>query len=87
MLSRVNLCSVMRNVKVFGADVEVFRPERWLEVAEDKVKEMERDMDLVFSYGRYVCLGRQISLIEQGKVIVEVSAPLRNAKKHLLLGD
>lgn len=50
----------------------MFRPERWLEVDEGRRREMDNDLELVFSAGKYQCLGRNIALVELNKVFVEV---------------
>jgi len=66
---------LFRNVSIWGKDVDVFRPERWLvEVeGEEKVRKQEAALDLVFGYGRWQCLGRNVALMELNKVFVEVS--------------
>ena len=33
---------------------------------------MERNNDLIFGYGRFVCLGKSVALIELNKVLVEL---------------
>jgi cytochrome P450 len=58
---------------VFGKDVEVFRPERWLEADPDSKREMEKTLDLVFGYGRWGCLGKSVAQVEMDKVYFEVS--------------
>ncbi|KAL2852325.1 cytochrome P450 [Aspergillus pseudodeflectus] len=64
---------VHRNPKVYGADADVFRPERWLEVEdEEKLLAMNRTQELVFGSGRYACLGKQVALIEVSKAIAEI---------------
>jgi cytochrome P450 len=68
---------VHRNPKVYGADADVFRPERWMEVEdEDKLLAMTRTQELVFGSGRYACLGKQVALIEVSKAIAEVGISL-----------
>ncbi|RSM20322.1 hypothetical protein CDV31_000817 [Fusarium ambrosium] len=49
-----------------------FRPERWIESSPEKIKEMESALDLIFSYGRWQCLGRPIALMELNKIYVEL---------------
>ncbi|KAJ9603325.1 hypothetical protein H2200_012103 [Cladophialophora chaetospira] len=56
-----------RRKEVFGADVEVYRPERWLE-DEEKTKRMKQAM-FTFSFGKYNCLGKNISRMEMYKFI------------------
>jgi cytochrome P450 len=63
----------MRDPVDFGAVAEIFRPERRLEVADQKRKEMEYAWELVWGYGKYKCLGHNIAIMEMGKVIFEAS--------------
>lgn len=68
------------NKTVYGEDAEVFRPERWLldeSIPEEKEKlsRMYKVNDMVFGYGRWLCLGRVVALIELHKTIFEL---LRN---------
>jgi cytochrome P450 len=58
---------------VFGADADVFRPERWIEAGGDERAEMRRVAELAFGYGRWGCAGKMIALLELNKVFVEVS--------------
>jgi cytochrome P450 len=58
--------------KIFGGDADHFRPERWIEATPDKFAEMSSTVDLVFHYGKYQCLGRNVALMEFNKVFVEV---------------
>lgn len=62
---------IQRN-KIYGDDVEVFRPERWLDAHAEKVQEMQKVLDLIFGYGRWGCLGKSIAYIELNKIFVEV---------------
>jgi cytochrome P450 len=63
---------VLRNREVFGEDANMFRPERWLGVDEERLVEMQRVEDLVFGSGRYGCLGKPVALLELGKALAEV---------------
>ncbi|KAF2687216.1 cytochrome P450 monooxygenase-like protein [Lentithecium fluviatile CBS 122367] len=68
------------NTSVYGSDAEVFRPERWLlneNIPEEKERlaRMMRVNDLVFGYGRWVCLGKGVAMIEIHKALFEL---LRN---------
>lgn len=58
---------------MYGADADVFRPERWLEAKGEKLDSMKRSQELVFGYGKYGCLGKTIAFLELNKVFVEVS--------------
>lgn len=64
---------VCMNKKIWGADVETFRPERFLEGTVEELKEREAVADTAFGYGRWRCLGRNIALMEMNKAVVEVS--------------
>ncbi|KAI0468317.1 cytochrome P450 [Xylaria cf. heliscus] len=67
-----------RNRSVYGedADVEVFRPERWLEEKDEKKMEaMKQEHSLMFGHGPWLCLGKGIALRQLGVVIFEL---LRN---------
>lgn len=65
---------VQHSKDVYGADAEVFRPERWLEVKdEEQLRSMISTWELVFKYGKWQCLGRTVALMELNKVFVEVS--------------
>tara|TARA_R110002003_G_scaffold44_7_gene3249 strand:+ start:7336 stop:7680 length:345 start_codon:yes stop_codon:yes gene_type:complete len=65
------------NRTVYGEDAEVFRPERWF-VDENTVEgkelyaKMIKTNDMIFGYGRWVCLGKNIAMIEIHKCILEL---------------
>ena len=67
----IGIWAMMRN-EVFGAHPEVFRPERWLEADQGKVKKMQALLDLVFGHGKTSCMGKSIAMIELNKVFFEV---------------
>lgn len=64
-----------RNKEVWGEDADVFRPERWLEGTKEEMKAKEAAVDLVFGHGRWLCLGKNVALVELNKVIFEVTDP------------
>jgi cytochrome P450 len=64
---------IYRNKTIWGQDADIFRPERWLEVSPEKLKEMESTLEIVFSYGKYQCLGKNLAMMELNKIFVEVS--------------
>lgn len=66
-----NTWSVSRNA-IFGADPDVFRPERWLE-KDANVTKMEQNLDLLFGYGRWGCLGKPVAYLQMNKLYVQVS--------------
>jgi len=63
---------LMRNTKVWGEDASLFRPERWLEGDAEEIQKKESNLDLVFGYGKYQCLGKNIARMELNKIFVEV---------------
>lgn len=65
------------NRAVYGEDAEVFRPERWfvdvgIPEEEERLARMTKTNDMIFGYGRWVCLGRNIALLEIHKCIFEL---------------
>jgi cytochrome P450 len=62
----------LTRLPVFGADVDMFRPERWLEAKPEAQREMEKTLELIFGYGRWVCLGKNVAYLEMDKVYFEV---------------
>ena len=74
--TKVGVCmlGVMRDKNIWGEDADEFKPERWIGVGEEKLKEMESTLNLVFSNGRWQCLGREIAVMELNKIFVEVGA-------------
>ncbi|SMR42047.1 unnamed protein product [Zymoseptoria tritici ST99CH_3D1] len=57
-----------RRPEVFGADVNAFRPERWLEAKPDQLREMKASM-FQFGAGARTCIGKNISLLEMYKLV------------------
>lgn len=72
--TKIGYCAwgIFRRADVWGDDAHEFRPERWLGVPPDKLQQMEGTLELVFGYGRWQCLGRNVALLELNKVFVEV---------------
>ncbi|PVH96823.1 cytochrome P450-like protein [Periconia macrospinosa] len=69
-----------RRKEVFGDDVETYRPERWLEDSQ-KTERMKASM-FTFSYGKYNCLGQNISRLEIYKLVPSVMRALQLQLKH-----
>lgn len=63
-----NAWVIHRRPEVFGANVDTFRPERWLEASPEKLKEMKGSM-LQFGAGARTCIGKNISLLEIYKLV------------------
>ncbi|KAH7077999.1 cytochrome P450 monooxygenase-like protein [Paraphoma chrysanthemicola] len=65
------------NTAVYGEDANIFRPERWLmEQDTPERKELYAKMvkvnDMIFGSGRWVCLGKNVAMIEIHKCIFEL---------------
>lgn len=59
---------VQHDRSCYGADADIFRPERWLDADADQRLAMERGM-LAFGSGKRLCMGRHIADLEMKKVI------------------
>lgn len=55
--------------KVFGADANVWRPERWLE-DEEHAKYLD-SMLCTFGYGSRTCIGKNVALVEVNKYVAQ----------------
>ena len=72
--TKIGYCAwgVFRDKKIWGEDSDVFYPERWLEGSSEKIQAQESTLELIFGYGRWQCLGKNVATIELNKVFVEV---------------
>ncbi|KAK3389819.1 cytochrome P450 [Podospora didyma] len=68
----VDFFSMGRRADIYGEDTDVFRPERFLDSPPEKRAVMEKTIDLVFGYGRYMCSGKNLAWLEMNKVFVEL---------------
>lgn len=64
--------AIHRSKKIFGADADLFRPERWLNASAENFATMANTVDLVFHYGKWQCLGKPVAYMELNKIFVEV---------------
>ncbi|KAG8160751.1 hypothetical protein KVR01_009015 [Diaporthe batatas] len=67
-----NYVSMLNNPEVFGDDSDLFRPERFLECDKERRSYMLKTVDLAFGYGRWLCLGKPLAVIELNKIFVEL---------------
>ena len=74
-----NSLALTRNANIFGKDVHLFRPERFIQGEEEggcdaeTAKARVRAIDVLFGGGRWTCSGKQIAMFELNKTIFEVS--------------
>lgn len=59
---------IHRREEIFGADVDSYRPERWLEASDEQLKTMNGTM-FQFGAGSRTCIGKNISLMEIYKLV------------------
>ncbi len=67
-----NMMGLARCERAFGRDVNVFRPERFLECNDAVRAEMERTVELAFGLGRFMCAGKLVAITEINKALFEV---------------
>ena len=68
----VSILAIEHSTRIFGADAELFRPERWLTAIPENLAKMTSTVDLAFSYGKWQCLGKSVAHMEINKIFVEV---------------
>jgi hypothetical protein len=52
---------LQRSESVYGKDSMLFRSERWLEAEGVELERMEKSLGLVWGYGKFSCLGKNIA--------------------------
>ncbi|THY81676.1 putative P450 monooxygenase [Aureobasidium pullulans] len=67
-----NMSAVLSSTDLFGPDADLFRPERFLELDEGRRKQMERDVELAFGNGQWMCVGKTIAFMEIYKSVFEI---------------
>lgn len=73
----MNMSSMLRSQKLFGPDADVFRPERFMELESPELRrKMEKDVEMVFGYGQWMCVGKTVAFLELNKAVFEVSLPM-----------
>lgn len=77
----MNTSALLASTKLFGEDANLFRPERFLEVDEAKRTEMQRNVEMIFGYGRWMCAGKPVAHMELNKVFFEVGIAIRRETK------
>jgi cytochrome P450 len=64
--------AIGRSVAVWGDDADIFRPERWLEADDERLRVMNAAVDTHFGAGKYSCLGKPIAMMELTKAVFEL---------------
>ncbi|KAK4205541.1 putative cytochrome P450 E-class, group I [Triangularia verruculosa] len=67
-----NTIAILRDKPLWGEDSDVFRPERWLMTDAARKKKMIDTVEMIFGYGRWVCLGKPMAFMEMNKATVEL---------------
>ncbi|KAI5922568.1 cytochrome P450 [Camillea tinctor] len=67
-----NVLGIMRSTEHWGDDVEIFRPERWIEADEKTYDMMSSVLEIHWGSGRFRCLGRNVAGIQLNKMFVEL---------------
>ncbi|KAH8879036.1 cytochrome P450 [Thozetella sp. PMI_491] len=67
-----NTAALTRRKDIFGADVDIFRPERFLECSPEQKLAMDRALDITFGGGRWMCAGKSVAVMELNKVFFEL---------------
>jgi len=57
-----------RRPEIFGPDVDVWRPERWIDASSEQLRAMKATM-FQFGAGARTCIGKNISLLEIYKLV------------------
>lgn len=68
-----NVYGILRSEKYWGKDADLFRPERWLGLSDERREEMNGIFEVMFGFGKYKCLGRPLVFMEMSKLLFEVS--------------
>ncbi len=65
---------VHHNKEIFGDDADMFRPERWIEAEGERLNTMKATVEMVFKFGKWQCLGKNVAAMELNKIFVEVTS-------------
>lgn len=68
----MNTSSLLRSTSLFGENTDIFRPERFTALNKTKRNEMERNVELAFGSGQWMCAGKTIAFMELNKVVFEL---------------
>jgi len=68
----MNTSAMLADKTLFGEDADLFRPERFLELDDIRRAGMQRDVELIFGTGRWMCAGKPVAFMELNKIFFEV---------------
>ncbi|KZL63538.1 cytochrome p450 [Colletotrichum incanum] len=68
----MNAPGMLKSRAVFGPDADLLRPERFLEVENAARAILEREVEMAFGYGRYICAGKPVAFMELYKAFFEL---------------
>ncbi|KAG6037551.1 hypothetical protein E4U41_004922 [Claviceps citrina] len=71
----LSIWGIFRSRRVWGPDADEFRPERWLDesaASAGRRADMDATWEILFSSGKWACLGRKVAHIEMSKTLVEL---------------
>ncbi|KAM0268743.1 hypothetical protein ACHAPA_004667 [Fusarium lateritium] len=64
--------SIYHSKEIFGQDASTFRPERWLTADPARLELMSETVSLVFSSGKWQCIGKPVAVMELNMIFVEL---------------
>ncbi|KAK5994301.1 Cytochrome P450 monooxygenase cicH [Cladobotryum mycophilum] len=67
----INPVVIHHDKSIFGEDATDFNPDRWLGSDHERIKYMDRHL-FTFGYGSRSCIGKNISIMEMGKLIPQI---------------
>jgi cytochrome P450 len=67
-----NWFGLFASKQLWGDDADIFRPERFLEGSQQEIRRKDGMVEMIFSYGKWQCLGKNVAMVELNKVFVEV---------------
>lgn len=79
------MCAFLTSEEYFGPDADTFSPERFMVLEEDERKRMERNVELAFGSGQWMCVGKTIAFMELFKSVFEVCVDRRGRWEGIVL--
>lgn len=86
-LVAMNIPFLLRSPDLFGPDAGIFRPERWIEATDEQRADMEREVEMMFGSGRWMCAGKPIAFMELYKTFFEVCPDISRIRLPSVLAN